>query len=1002
MNDNKPHKPTPPVAAIHPHEMTMHGHTRIDNYYWLNERENPEVLAYLEAENQYADACLKHTEPLQKQLFKEITGRIKQDDNSVPIKIRDYYHYTRFEEGKEYPIFCRKKHSLEAPEEILLDGNQLAEGHAFFEIGEISLSEDDRLLAYSVDTVSRRIYTVFVKDLTTGELLGEPIANTSGNIVWVSDHQTLFYGVKDETLRPFKIMRHRLGTSVADDVQVYEEKDETFVTYISKTKSRKYLIINSESTLSSECRILESDQPEGEFRVFQERQPDMLYGIDHYREHFYIQTNADGAKNYKIMRTRVGQTARSHWEEVVAHREKVLIEGITLFDKFFVIEEREGGLVKIRVTTWDGATDYYIDFGEPAYTAGVGGNPDFDAAALRYVYTSMTTPSSVYEFDMEKRTKTLLKRQEVVGGYHPEDYVTERLMVPSHDGVLVPVSIVYRKDMAKNEAHPLVLYGYGSYGSSLDAYFSVARLSLLDRGFIWAIAHIRGGEEMGRRWYDDGKMLNKKNTFLDFIACAEHLIKMGYTSPHQLFAMGGSAGGLLVGAVANMRPELWKGIVAQVPFVDVVTTMLDESIPLTTGEYDEWGNPNEKQYYDYMFSYSPYDNVEAKDYPAMLITTGLHDSQVQYWEPAKWAAKLRALKTDSNPLYLKTEMDYGHGGASGRFEGYKEVALEYAFMLDLLGPWDCASDSAFKRAARRHQSDYRWNILHCEHDPNHKYGKYGAYLRWNDAMAGKNFYLPYWPKIKKAIEDRYPESRSKPWQLAPIYANMLRSEHIPFNIFVPMRDDMDAAREVFEDIIGKGQIEKILDILIEYAPEKQFALHDGTSFDAFVLYQHKDGKLGGIGVEVKYTEVGYPLKKGSKEERDVKKGENDEYINVTRECGYYLEKVAHLPLSESPLIQNDFRQIWRNHILGASMINNENIKYPLGHFNSILLYPSKNEHFVRVIERAKPKYEDFLTEYGKESFCGITYEDFFDILGKYYISNDFLQWVSYLRLRYVF
>ena len=684
MNDSKQHIPTPPVAAIHPHAMTMHGHTRIDNYYWLNERENPEVLAYLEAENQYADACLKHTEPLQEQLFKEITGRIKQDDNSVPIKIRDYYHYTRFEEGKEYPIYCRKKHSLEAPEEILLDGNQLAEGHAFFEIGEISLSEDDSLLAYSVDTVSRRIYTVFVKDLATGELLGEPIVNTSGNIVWASDNQTLFYGVKDETLRPFKIMRHRLGTAVADDVQVYEETDETFVTYISKTKSRKYLIINSESTLSSECRILESDQPESEFRVFQERQPDMLYGIDHYREHFYIQTNADGAKNYKIMRTPVGQTEKSHWEEVVAHREQVMIEGITLFDKFFVIEEREGGLVKIRVTTWDGAIDYYIDFGEPAYTAGVGGNPDFEAVTLRYVYISMTMPSSVYEFDMEKRTKTLLKRQEVVGGYNPEDYVTERLMVPSHDGVLVPMSIVYRKDMAKNEAHPLVLYGYGSYGSSMDAYFSVARLSLLDRGFIWAIAHIRGGEEMSRRWYDDGKMLNKKNTFFDFIACAEHLIKMGYTSPSQLFAMGGSAGGLLVGAVANMRPELWKGIVAQVPFVDVVTTMLDESIPLTTGEYDEWGNPNEKQYYDYMLSYSPYDNVEAKDYPAMLITTGLHDSQVQYWEPAKWAAKLRALKTDNNPLYLKTEMDYGHGGASGRFEGYKEVALEYAFMLDLL------------------------------------------------------------------------------------------------------------------------------------------------------------------------------------------------------------------------------------------------------------------------------------------------------------------------------
>lgn len=684
MNDNKIQIPEPPIAAIRPHAMTKHGHTRIDNYYWLNERENPEVLAYLEAENQYADTCLKHTETLQDQLFKEITGRIKQDDNSVPIKIRDYYHYTRFEEGKEYPIYCRKKQSLDAPEEIILDGNQLAEGHAFFEIGEVSLSEDDRLLAYSVDTVSRRIYAVFVKDLTTGELVGQPIENTSGNLVWASDNQTLFYGVKDETLRPCKIMRHRLGTNAEDDAEVYHETDETFVCYISKTKSRKYLIINSESTLSSECRILESNQPNDDFRIFQERQPDMLYAIDHYGEHFYIQTNADGARNYKIMRTPIGQTEKANWEEVVAPREQVMIEGFTIFNKFFVIEEREGGLVKIRVKSWDGMTDYYIDFGEPAYTAGVGANPDFDATKVRFAYTSMTTPSSVFEYDMEKRTKTLLKQQEVVGGYKPSDYITERLMVPSHDGVLVPMSIVYKRGMVKNGQNPLVLYGYGSYGSSMDAYFSVARLSLLNRGFIWAIAHIRGGEELGRQWYEDGKMLHKKNTFLDFIACAEYLVKQGFTSTDRMFAMGGSAGGLLVGAVVNMRPDLWKGVIAQVPFVDVVTTMLDENIPLTTGEYDEWGNPNEKQYYDYMLSYSPYDNVEAKDYPAMLITTGLHDSQVQYWEPAKWTAKLRALKTDQNPLYLKTEMYYGHGGASGRFEGYREVALEYVFMLDVL------------------------------------------------------------------------------------------------------------------------------------------------------------------------------------------------------------------------------------------------------------------------------------------------------------------------------
>ena len=686
--------PVPPQAAIRPHEMKEHGHARIDNYYWLKDRENPEVIAYLEAENQYAETCLKHTEPLQEQLYKEMTGRIKQDDNSVPVKIREYYYYTRYEEGKEYPIYCRKHHNLEAPEEIMLDCNQLAEGYAFFDIGEVSLSEDDKLLAYSADTVSRRIYTLYVKNLETGEMVGEPIPNTSGNVVWAGDNSTLFYGVKDDTLRPCKIMRHRLGTAASDDVMVYEETDDTFICFINKTKSRKYLIISSESTLSSECRILESNQPLNEFRVFQKRQPDMLYGIAHYGDHFYIQTNADGAKNYKIMQTPVDHTGMSYWTEVVAHREKVMIESCTIFSKFFVIEERENGLINIRIRTWDGSMDYYLDFGEPAYTAGVGANPDFDAVTLRYAYNSMTTPSSVYEYDMEKRTKTLLKRQEVVGGYNPEEYVTERLMAPSHDGVMVPISIVYKKSIEGSSIEtadgpachnrPLVLYGYGSYGSSMDAYFSVARLSLLNRGFVWAIAHVRGGEEMGRQWYDDGKMLNKKNTFFDFIACAEYLVSKGYTTPQKMFAIGGSAGGLLVGAVTNMRPDLWRGVIAQVPFVDVVTTMLDESIPLTTGEYDEWGNPNEKKYYDYMLSYSPYDNVEAKDYPAMLVTTGLHDSQVQYWEPAKWTAKLRALKTDSNPLYLKTEMDYGHGGASGRFEGFKEVALEYAFMLDVL------------------------------------------------------------------------------------------------------------------------------------------------------------------------------------------------------------------------------------------------------------------------------------------------------------------------------
>lgn len=664
--------------------MTIHGHTRIDNYYWLNERENPEVIAYLEAENKYAEENLKHTEPLQKQLFDEITGRIKQDDNSVPVKIRDYYHYTRYEEGKEYPIFCRKKHSLDNPEEIMLDCNELAKGFAFFEIGEISLSEDDKLLAYSVDTISRRIYTIYVKDLETGETHEEAIPNTSGNVVWASDNQTLFYGVKDEALRPCKIFRHKLGTKHETDVEVFHETDEAYYVSIGKTKSKQYLVIESESTLSAESRILESDNPNGTFRIFQERQPDMLYSIGHYDNHFFILTNADGAQNFKIMKTPINNTGMENWEEVIAPRTNVLIENFVIFSKFLVIEEREAGLIKIRIKAWDGSCDYYIDFGEPTYEAGLSSNPEFDSDTLRFGYTSMTTPSSVYEFDMISKEKTLLKQQEIVGGYNADDYVTERLFAPSHDGTLVPISLVYKKGMVKNGQNPLVLYGYGSYGCSMDAYFSLARISLLDRGFVWAIAHIRGGEEMGRQWYEDGKMLNKKNTFLDFIACGKYLIQSGFTSSDKMFAMGGSAGGLLVGAVVNMEPQLWRGIIANVPFVDVVTTMLDESIPLTTGEYDEWGNPNEKEYYDYMLSYSPYDNVEAKDYPAMLITTGLHDSQVQYWEPAKWAAKLRDMKTDSNHLYLKTEMDYGHGGASGRFEGYKEIALEYAFMLDEL------------------------------------------------------------------------------------------------------------------------------------------------------------------------------------------------------------------------------------------------------------------------------------------------------------------------------
>ena len=673
-----------PIAKKCPHELVAHDDVRIDNYYWLNERENPEVIDYLKQENLYQETMMKDTENLQKELYDEIVGRIKQDDMSYPVKRNGYYYYSRYEENKEYPIYCRRKDNMENPEEILLDGNEMAKGYHYFDIGAFSVSPDNELIAYSIDTVSRRQYDIFVKEIDTGKIFAEDIKNTTGNMVWANDNKTLFYSTKDESLRSCKIMRHRLNTNPDDDELVYFEEDTSFSCYVSKTKSRRYITIISDSTMSSEVRFVDADKPYDEFKIFQKREHDHLYGIGHYGNDFYILTNADGAKNFKVMKTSVDNTSKENWTELLAHREDVLIEDFDLFSDFLVVEERKEGLIKIRVMTWDGKTDYYIDFGEPTYTAYSSANPDFDSHLLRYGYNSMTTPASLYEYDMIKREAVLLKRQEIIGGYNPEDYVTERHYATSHDGVLVPISLVYKKGMKKDGNNPLVLYGYGSYGSSMDAYFSTARLSLLDRGFVWAVAHIRGGEEMGRQWYEDGKLLKKKNTFLDFIYCGKYLVNEGFTSNDKMFAMGGSAGGLLVGAVANMVPEMWKGIVAQVPFVDVVTTMLDETIPLTTGEYDEWGNPNEKEYYDYMKSYSPYDNVERKDYPAMLVTTGLHDSQVQYWEPAKWVAKLREMKTDNNPLYLKTDMDFGHGGASGRFEGIKEIALEYAFILRLL------------------------------------------------------------------------------------------------------------------------------------------------------------------------------------------------------------------------------------------------------------------------------------------------------------------------------
>jgi oligopeptidase B len=677
--------PKPPVAEKIKKELAAHGQTRIDEYFWLRERENPKVLDYLKAENDYEKAVMKHTEPFQDALYKEIVGRIKQTDLSVPYKDNGYFYYTRFEEGKDYPLYCRKKGKLEAAEEVLLNGPLMAEGKSFFSIGGLSVSPDNKLVAYGVDTVSRRKYTLYFKNLGTGQALPDEIATTTGSAAWASDNKTVFYTVKDDTtLRSYKIMKHVLGTPVSTDAEIYMEKDETYDVGVYLSRSKKYLIIDSGSTLSDESRFLEANNPNGKFKVIQPRQKDLKYSVEHFKDKFFIMTN-DQAKNFRLMATPVTKTTKDNWTEVIPHRADVLLEDFAIFNNFLVLHERKMGLPQLRIITWADKSEHYLDFGEATYAAGLSTNPEFDTDVVRYRYASLTTPNSTFDYNMKSKQKTLLKQEEVLGGFDPKNYHAERLYAVAKDGVQVPISLVYRVGFEKNGQGPCLLYGYGSYGASTDSGFSSARLSLLDRGFVYAIAHIRGGQEMGRWWYEDGKLLKKKNTFTDFIACAEYLIAQKFTQPEKLFAMGGSAGGLLMGAVVNIRPDIFKGVIASVPWVDVVTTMLDSSVPLTTSEYDEWGNPNTKEYYDYMLSYSPYDNVEKKSYPAMLVTTGLHDSQVQYWEPAKWVAKLRAMKTDKSRLLLVTNMEAGHGGASGRFRRLKETALQYAFMLDLAG-----------------------------------------------------------------------------------------------------------------------------------------------------------------------------------------------------------------------------------------------------------------------------------------------------------------------------
>lgn len=664
-------------------KLTAHGEVRIDPYYWLNERENPEVIQYLEQENSYCDFVMKDTELLQRELFEEMKSRYKEDDESLPYFFNEYWYITRYEKGSEYPIFTRKYQSQENEEELLLDVNILADGHDFYDVGGISISLNNEIMAYSEDITGRRIYTIHIQNLKTKEKLEEKLENTTGRIVWANDNEHFFYIQKNEHLRAYKIYRHRLGTSQEEDVLVFHEEDEAFDVSVFKTKSLEYIFVASSSTVSDEHRFIPAADVFAEWKIVQPREEGLEYAVEHYENDFYILTNEGGDYNFKLVKTSVDAPYKENWVEVIPHREEVLLEGFEIFKNFLVLEEREKGLLQLNIFDYKNKTSWYLPFNNPTYTAYIGLNLEFDTEILRYGYTSLTMPSSTYEYNMREKTARLLKQQEVLGGkFLSENYISERVWADSRDGeTKIPISLVYHKDTPKSEKTPLLLYGYGSYGHTVDASFSSIRLSLLDRGFIYAIAHIRGGEYLGRDWYENGKMLKKKNTFYDFIDAAKFLIKENYTSSNHLYAMGGSAGGLLMGVVINEEPELFNGIVVQVPFVDVVTTMLDESIPLTTGEYDEWGNPNDKEYYEYMKSYSPYDNVTENSYPNMLVTTGLHDSQVQYWEPAKWVAKLRDLKKDNNVLIFKTDMTSGHGGASGRFESLKEEALEYAFLL---------------------------------------------------------------------------------------------------------------------------------------------------------------------------------------------------------------------------------------------------------------------------------------------------------------------------------
>jgi oligopeptidase B len=685
-----------PTAEKIPTEIETHGDIRIDNYFWMRlsdqqkeakekDEQTNQVEAYLNAENTYYDEITSHTNDFQDSLFEEMKSRIKEDDASVPYKMNGYFYITKYQKGEQYPIFTRKHKTLEDKEELLFNVNDLAKEHDYYQLGGLNVSPNNELVAFAVDTISRRQYVIQVKNLITGTVFKDVITNTTGGSVWANDNKTLFYTKKDPvSLRSYKVFKHVLGTDESEDVEVYHESDDTFGAGVSKTKSNDFIVIASYSTLASEYRVLDANNPNGSFKVVQPRERNLEYSVSHYGDHFYMLTNKDDAKNFKLMKTPVDKTSKENWVDVIPHREDTLLEDISIFKEYLVLEERTNGLNKIRIKRWDASVDYYLPFSEETYTADVYGNPEFDTDVIRYSYNSMTTPNSVIDFNMSDKSEEIKKEQEVLGGtFDKNNYTSKRVWAEARDGKKIVISLVYRKDTEINENTPVLQYAYGSYGYTISDGFSTTRLSLLDRGFVYALAHIRGSEYLGRNWYEDGKLLKKKNTFTDFIDCSTYLIANNYTSANHLYAMGGSAGGLLMGAIVNMNPELYNGIIAAVPFVDVISTMLDESIPLTTGEFDEWGNPKDKEYYDYIKSYSPYDQAKAKAYPNMLVTTGYWDSQVQYWEPAKWVAKIRALKTDSNILLMHTNMEAGHGGASGRFDALKETAKDYSFILDL-------------------------------------------------------------------------------------------------------------------------------------------------------------------------------------------------------------------------------------------------------------------------------------------------------------------------------